>query len=105
MVCAKALADAETLAEELDITVTWRYEEEDWMSFCWMTEDRKRYERNFESGKWEVFYAFVNGEYGYLACLGGIVLGPDNRAYRRVIEAELKAEAIAELMKHGEVCL
>jgi len=28
MACAKALADAETLADELDLHVTWEYEQE-----------------------------------------------------------------------------
>lgn len=95
------LARAESMGERLGLTVTWELEQDDWMMFA--GDPVEEYRRNFESGKWECFCAYVEGDDGLpLASLGGIVLSADSEDYRRCIEAELLSEAIETLKKGDE---
>jgi hypothetical protein len=99
LACAKALAEAEHFAKELGLEVKWEYEQEDWMVFA--GDPEAEYRRNFKSGKWECFHAYVKGDGGeILSSLGGIILEAGDASYKRVIEAELYMEAIGE-MKRG----
>lgn len=98
MACAKALAEAEVLAEELELTVKWEYEANPDLDF-----DFERDRRDFESGRFDILMASIDTDCGdMLAHLGRIWIRPDDHAYRRVVEAELFAEAI-ETLKSAEV--
>lgn len=105
--CARSLAAAEKLANELELKVEWDYEPDSWMNYAGDPEEE--YRAKFESGEWEVLNAVVRGSCGeVLASLGGIVLTssnwtPDHERQRkisvRVFEAELMDEAIATIEK------
>lgn len=95
MAGAKALAEAEAFAEEIGLEVRWEYDQDPDLDFCF-ERDRK----DFEAGKFDILQASVRDDAGnYLASLGGIWIKPSDSTYRRVVEAELFQEAIAELKK------
>ena len=95
MACAKALAVAENQGEALGLTVTWEYDGD--ADTSWMD---KHDLRRLENGALEAFMAYVEGDGGeVLASLGGIFLHVDSSSDRRVYEAELYQEAIAEIKK------
>lgn len=104
LACAKALAEAEQLGEELGLTVVWEPEE------CWSIDDieteerwQKRTLRRIELGELEVCRAYVQDYAGNcLASLSMIVAGPHD-SYRRVVSAELMQEALEELKKGSAV--
>ena len=85
-------------AEKLGFGVTWEIEPGDWMEFA--GDPANEYKRNFESGKWECFHAYVQDDAGnILASLGGIILSADSDSYRQCVEFELLAEALTEILK------
>lgn len=86
--CAKALADAEDLAEELELHAEWQDDPEG----CSMCECCPVSERR------EVFTAFVLDASGNCLASLGKVCGVDDN-YQRVVEAELYQEAIEELTR------
>lgn len=94
MVCAKALAESEALADQLGLQVEWEYDHDPDTS--WMSRDELA---KVMRGEWAIMQAWVRGLSGeVLASLGGIVLAHDtDNHYQRVVEAELKAEAVAAL--------
>ena len=95
MACAKSLAEAEALAEEIGLTVTWETDQYPDLDFC-IEKDRK----DFEAGRFEILSAHIEGDGGeILASLGGIWIKPSDKSYRRVVEAELFQEALEEIRK------
>lgn len=96
MACAKALAEAEAMAQDLELTVDWETDYD--ADTSWM--DAKQL-KQFEDGTLVPYYARVfNAERDYvLAALGGIFMLNTGDAYSRVVEAELFQEAIAELKR------
>jgi hypothetical protein len=92
--CAKQLAEAEEIGQRLGYEFEWDWDE--CPDLSWMSDEDREQEH-------EVLCARIvdpeNGRYS-LASLCGIT-DPD-RNYRRVIEAELASEAIAELDKEIE---
>jgi hypothetical protein len=97
---AWAMSEHVPLALDIGLTVTWEYEQDDWMEFA--GDPIEEYRRNFHSGKWRCYYAYVKDDSGYiLASLGGIILDSTNQVqgYRQVVEFELLAEAIQEIKR------
>jgi hypothetical protein len=103
MACAKRLADAEAFAENIDLKVTWEADDsltvED---LCGDFTTPEKLAEDLNSGRLECLHARVEDACGgVLASLGGILIRPDDRDYRRVVEAELKLEAIESLKRGG----
>jgi len=92
--CAKELADAETIGQRLDYVFEWEFDE--CPDLSWMSDEEREQDH-------EVLCCRIpdpeNARHS-LASLCGIT-DPDSR-YRRVIEAELAAEAIADLDREIE---
>lgn len=85
--CAKDLAFAELTAERMQWSYSWIWDTDPDLS--WMSEEERSQEH-------ETFVCILNDADGnWLESLGGIT-DPSND-YRRVIEAELAAEALAHL--------
>lgn len=98
MVCAKHLAEAEALADSLGLEVKWEYDTDADLSWC-----TKKDLEDIKRGAIEVLQAYIRDDAGNcLANLGGVSIHIDDKNYRRVVEAELKQEAIAEL-KRGDL--
>lgn len=100
MLSAAYYAKAELFGQELDLEVKWEPDQystvEDLIDTVAFPEAIKK----FESGEWEAWGAFITDEAGdCLASLGGIILNGNDNPYRRVVEAELMAEAIETLKK------
>jgi hypothetical protein len=92
--CAKELADAETIGQRLGYVLEWDFDE--CPDLSWMSDEEREHDH-------EVLCCRIpdpeNTRHS-LASLYGIT-DPDSR-YRRVIEAELAAEAIADLDREIE---
>ena len=93
--CALQMVRAEQTARDLNLKVRW--EEEDIEPDF----DDERDNAAIRSGKLDWLFAYVpdpttSERYAVLASLGGIAVRP-NDPYRRVVEAELYAEAIGIL--------
>ncbi len=102
LACAKEMAESELAGLALDLECIWEHEQEDWIDFVGDCEPTKTWLRRFEQGTHEVFYAYVENHNGdHLAGLGGIVLERGETNYKRVVQAELFAEAIDSLKGIG----
>jgi hypothetical protein len=92
--CAKGLAEAETIGQRLDYVFEWEFDQDPDLS--WMSDEEREQEH-------EVLCCRIvdpeRPKYS-LASLCGIT-DPDYN-YRRVVEAELAAEAIADLDREIE---
>lgn len=92
--CAKELADTETVGQRLGYVFEWEFDE--YPDLSWMSDEEREQDH-------EVLCCRIpdpeNTRHS-LASLCGIT-DPDSR-YRRVIEAELAAEAIADLDREIE---
>jgi hypothetical protein len=81
--CATILAEAEVWASEQEMSFTWEYD--DCPDLSWMTESEQAEDH-------EVLVCLAKYRDGSVAgALGGIV--DADRTYRRVVEAEIAAEA------------
>ncbi len=87
--CAEALAEAEAYAQEHDWTFDWEWDSDADLSF--MTDEEREKEHEC------LMCTCVDTEHETLASLCGIVDADAN--YRRVVEAELASEALADIRR------
>ena len=94
--CALNAARTEQTARDLNLRVVWEYEDDFPPDF-----DDERDNEKIRSGEWEWLRAHVPDPMGIdpyaIAACGGIAISPDGQSYRRVMEADLLAEAVAVL--------